>query len=127
MALWGGELPQDLLKRLGQAIQEAGITRPLSPLLLALVISGMGQVRNMERIARALSSRGVPVWRDPIQGYRDRYAFELLDPSTSRVYRLSAPISEPSQLVLSGENYAARMGRPSEVFWVVRRLLGLGR
>lgn len=137
-SLWGaGPLLADLRSWVRDAqIVPAGL--PVTAGLLSVIVSGLEQVRAMERMARALSARGVPVTRvsNPLAGHPDRYVLEMLDPRSLEVYRVAAPITEPSSLALvrvlrtsspAGLPQTIQYGAPSVIFRTLRTILGLRR
>lgn len=105
---------------------------PVTLGLLSVLVSGLGQVRAMERIARILSERGVPVARvtEPMTGHPDRYVLQFVDPRTLRVYRIAAPMQDPQRLALVSERVGEglpavlRYGLPSEIFHQLRLMFG---
>lgn len=111
---------------------------PVSLGILSVLIQGLDQVRAMERMARALAARGVPVVRagNPLSAHPDRYVLEMLHPRTLEAYRVAAPMTDAEHLALvrvmrsggpEGLPQVLQYGRPSEVFRAVRTALGLGR
>ncbi len=133
MALAEGDLPRESNRALLEALSQM-FGGPVTPMLLATLVTGMESVRNLERIARALASRGVPVVRTtpPLTQIRDRYMVEFINPVDRGVYNVQA-LSPPSNELYLAKAVPGRPsvplvgGRPSLVFHAIRALLGLRR